>query len=65
MDPIFPQPAPILPAAPVPITMPPVSVIPAAWQQDRIGRLTALTPEHATAGLLWLAMNSQPSVTPC
>jgi hypothetical protein len=57
MDPIFPQPALILPAASVPITMPPVSAIPAAWQQDRIARLTALAPEHATAGLLWLAMN--------
>ncbi len=31
--------------------------IPALWQQDRIARITALTPEDATAGLLWLAMN--------
>jgi hypothetical protein len=57
MDPILPQPALILPAPPVPITIPPVSAIPALWQQDRIARLTALTPEDAAAGLLWLAMN--------
>jgi hypothetical protein len=37
--------------------MSPVSAIPALWQEDRIARLTALTPEDAAAGLLWLAMN--------
>lgn len=57
MDPIFPQPAPILTAAPIPVPMPPVSAIPALWRQDRIARLTALAPEDAAAGLLWLAMN--------
>jgi hypothetical protein len=39
------------------MTMAPVSAISAAWQQDRIGRLAALEPEDAAAGLLWLAMN--------
>jgi hypothetical protein len=34
-----------------------VSALPALWQQDRIARLTALTPQDAHAGLLWLAMN--------
>jgi hypothetical protein len=29
-----------------------------ALAQDRIARLTALTPEDAAVGLLWLAMNS-------
>ncbi len=57
MDPIFSQPALILPAAPIPVPAPPVSAIPALWQQDRIARLAALTPEDAAAGLLWLAMN--------
>jgi hypothetical protein len=57
MDPILPQPALILPAAPIPVPLPPLSAIPALWQQDRIARLTALTPQDATAGLLWLAMN--------
>ena len=44
MHPIFPQPAPILPAVPL-------------WHQDRIARITALAPQDAAAGLLWLAMN--------
>jgi hypothetical protein len=60
MDPIFPQPPLPLPAAfpvPVPVTMAPASALPAARQQDRISRLTALAPEDAAAGLLWLAMN--------
>ncbi len=57
MDPIFPQSALIPPRVPVPITMAPVSGIPALWQQDRIARVAALTPEDAAAGLLWLAMN--------
>jgi hypothetical protein len=34
-----------------------VSAIPALWQQDRIGRIAALGPEDAAAGLLWLALN--------
>ncbi len=55
MHPILPQATPT--RAPLPVTMPPVSAIPALWQQDRIARLTALTPEDARAGLLWLAMN--------
>jgi len=37
--------------------MAPVTAVPALWQQDRIARLTALAPEDARAGLLWLAMN--------
>jgi hypothetical protein len=57
MDPIFPQPALILPAARIPIAMPSVSAIPALWQQDRIGRIAALGPEEAAVGLLWLPMN--------
>jgi hypothetical protein len=57
MDPIIPQPALILPAPPNPVAMAPVSAIPALWEQDRIARLTALAPEDAAAGLLWLAMN--------
>jgi hypothetical protein len=32
-------------------------IIPQPCQQDRIARLTALTPEDAAAGLLWLAIN--------
>jgi hypothetical protein len=44
------------------MTLAPVSVISAAWQEDRIARLTALTPEDAAAGVLWLAMNF-PAVT--
>jgi hypothetical protein len=28
-----------------------------AWQQDRIDRIAALSPEDTSAGLLWLAMN--------
>jgi hypothetical protein len=62
MDPIFPQHVLILPGAPIPVAMAPVSAIPALWQQDRIARLTALAPEDAAAGLLWLAMNF-PAVT--
>jgi hypothetical protein len=62
MDPMFPQPRLIVPAAPVPMTMAPVSATPAAWQEDRIARLTALTPEDTATGLLWLAMNF-PAVT--
>jgi hypothetical protein len=60
MDPILPQPAlsaPLSLSAPLPLTMPPVSAIPSLWQQDRIARITALAPEDAVAGLLWLAMN--------
>ncbi len=57
MDPIFPQPTPILPAVPLPITMAPASAISALWQEDRIARLTVLAPEDAAAALLWLAMN--------
>lgn len=57
MDPIFSQPELILPASPSPVGIPPVSPIPALWRQDRIARLTALTPEDAAEGLLWLAMN--------
>jgi len=34
-----------------------VSALPALWRQDRIARLSALAPEDARAGLLWLAMN--------
>jgi len=37
--------------------MAPVSAVPALGQHDRIARLTALAPEDAAAGLLWLAMN--------
>ena len=47
----------ILSETPAPVALHPVSAIPAPWQQDRIARLTALTPEDAHAGLLWLAMN--------
>ena len=60
MDPILPQPAlsaPLSLSAPLPLTIPPVSAIPSLWQQDRIARITALAPEDAVAGLLWLAMN--------
>jgi hypothetical protein len=57
MDIIFPQPALILPAPPRPVGMGPVSAIPALRRQDRIAQLTALNPEDAAAGLLWLAMN--------
>jgi hypothetical protein len=57
MAPIIPQAAPIPPEAPLPVAMPPVSALPALWRQDRIARLTALAPEDARAGLLWLAMN--------
>jgi hypothetical protein len=56
MDPIFPQPAPNLPAAKLPIVIAPVNAIPALWQQDRIARLTALAPQDAAAALLWLAV---------
>jgi hypothetical protein len=65
MDPVFPQACPIapaFPAPPVPVTMAPASALPAARQQDRISRLTALGPQDAAAGLLWLAMNF-PAVT--
>ena len=57
MDPISPQHALTRPPARLPATTPPVSAVPALCQQDRIARLTALTPEDAAAGLLWLAMN--------
>jgi hypothetical protein len=57
MESILPQTAPILPTAPLPVAMAPVSALPALWRQDRIARLTALAPEDARAGLLWLAMN--------
>jgi hypothetical protein len=57
MDLIFPQPTLILPGAPLPMTMAPVSAVSLAWQQDRISRLAALAPEDIAAGLLWLAMN--------
>jgi hypothetical protein len=57
MHPILPQAAPILPQAPLPAAIAPASTIPTPWHQDRIARLTALAPEDAAAGLLWLAMN--------
>jgi hypothetical protein len=45
MDPIIPQPAA-------------VSIDLTAWHhRDRIARITALAPENATAGLIWLALN--------
>lgn len=37
--------------------MDPIIPQPALWRRDRITRLTALAPEDAAAGLLWLAMN--------
>lgn len=59
MNPIFAHPAPTapisLPAPPLMNTLP-LSPGPSAWLQDRIARLTALAPEDAAAGLLWLAM---------
>ena len=57
MHPIFPQPAPILPAVPLPVVMAPVDAVPTLWHQDRIARITALAPQDAAVGLLWLAMN--------
>jgi hypothetical protein len=57
MDTIIPQPALIHPPAPLPAATTPASAISAHGQQDRIARLTALAPEDAAAGLLWLAMN--------
>ena len=57
MDPIIPQPALIPPAPLISVPTSPAGAIPARWQQDRIARLTALAPEDAAAGLLWLAMN--------
>jgi len=29
---------------------------PTSWPPDRVGRLTALEPEDAAVGMLWLAM---------
>ena len=66
MNPIFPRAARILPKAPLPVAMAPVNAVPALWQQDRnarIARVTALAPEDAAAGLLWLAMTFP--ATPC
>ena len=60
MDLIFPQPGRTAPSslpAPLPVTMAPASAVSAAWQRDRIDRITALRPEDTVAGLLWLAMN--------
>jgi hypothetical protein len=48
---------PILPQAPLPAAIAPVSASPAPWHQDRTARLTAPAPQDAAAGLLWLAMN--------
>ena len=44
----------ILSETPLPVATAPG---PALRQQDRIARLTAMTPEDTHAGLLWLAMN--------
>jgi hypothetical protein len=71
MHPIIPQPGQTAPpshpaalplsAAPAPAPAP-ANPAPVPRPPDRIARLTALTPEDATAGLLWLAMN-YPAVT--
>jgi hypothetical protein len=60
MDPIFPQPgctAPLSLPPGLPVSTALVSLVPAMWQRDRIGRIAALSQEDTAAGLIWLAMN--------
>jgi hypothetical protein len=57
MDVIFSQTPPLFLSARLPIAIAPVSAVALVSQRDRIDHIVALSPEDATAGLLWLAMN--------